>query len=85
VIIPRWIKDVKWQEQTVTINHSKAVKNSPEYDSSPLNDSYEHLLNEYYEKIKLWKFYKKQKYSKKKMSNMSNSDRVTFKRSKTTY
>jgi hypothetical protein len=44
----------KWQEQTVTINHSKeAVKNSPEYDSSqPLNDSYEHLLNEYYEKIK---------------------------------
>jgi hypothetical protein len=22
-ISPRWIKDVKWQEQTVTINHSK--------------------------------------------------------------
>jgi hypothetical protein len=70
IISPRWIKDVKWQEQTVTINHSKeAVKKQSEYDSSqPLNDSYEHLLNEYYEKnkiINVWKFYKKQKYSKK--------------------
>jgi hypothetical protein len=38
IISPRWIKDVKWQEQTV-INHSKE-ENSPEYDSSqPLNDS----------------------------------------------
>jgi hypothetical protein len=34
IISPRWIKDVKWQEQTVTINHSKEAVNSPEYDSS---------------------------------------------------
>jgi hypothetical protein len=29
IISPRWIKDVKWQEQTVTINHSKEAVNSP--------------------------------------------------------
>ncbi len=52
LISPQWIKDVKWHEQEVTINHSKDdVKNSPEYDSSqPINDSYEHSLNDYYGK-----------------------------------
>lgn len=52
IISPRLIKDVKWQEQTVTINHSnEEVENSPEYDTAqPINDSYEHSLNEYYEK-----------------------------------
>ena len=52
LISPHWIKDVKWQEQNVTINHSKEeVKNSPEYDSSqPLNETYEHSLNDYYGK-----------------------------------
>jgi len=52
IISPRWIKDVKWQEQTVTINHSKEeVENSPEYDAAqPINDLYEHSLNDYYEK-----------------------------------
>ncbi|MFT6935462.1 MAG: sporulation protein YlmC with PRC-barrel domain [Maribacter sp.] len=52
LISPEWIKDVKWEEQKVTINHSKdGVKNSPEYDSSqPINDAYEHSLNDYYEK-----------------------------------
>jgi len=52
LISPRWIKNVKWEEQKVTINHSKdEVKNSPEYDSTqPINDSYEHALNDYYEK-----------------------------------
>jgi len=52
LISPQWIKDVKWDEQNVTINHSKEeVKNSPEYDSSqPLNDTYEHSLNDYYGK-----------------------------------
>ena len=52
LISPQWIKDVKWREQNVTINHSKdEVKNSPQYDSSqPINDSYEHSLNDYYGK-----------------------------------
>jgi len=52
LISPKWIKDVKWQEQKVTINHAKdEVKNSPEYDSSQaINDSYEHSLNDYYKK-----------------------------------
>ena len=52
LISPQWIKNVKWEEQKVTINHSKdEVKNSPEYDSTqPINDSYEHALNDYYEK-----------------------------------
>jgi sporulation protein YlmC with PRC-barrel domain len=52
IISPHWIKDVKWEEQKVTINHLKdEVKNSPEYDSSqPINDSYEHALNDYYKK-----------------------------------
>jgi len=52
LISPQWIKDVKWQEQNVTINHSKdEVKNSPEYDSwQAINDSYENSLNDYYEK-----------------------------------
>ena len=53
VISPHWIKEVKWQEQKVTINHSKDnVKNSPAYDSlKEINDSYELLLNNYYEKM----------------------------------
>jgi hypothetical protein len=54
--------------QTVTINHSKAVKKQSEYDSSqPLNDSYEHLLNEYYEKNKIINYgnFTKAEYSKK--------------------
>ncbi len=53
LISPQWIKDVKWQEQKVTINHSKdEVKNSPEYDSSqPVNDTYEHSLHGYYGEI----------------------------------
>jgi uncharacterized protein YrrD len=52
LISPMWIKNVKWQEQEITINHSKdEVKNSPEYDSSqPINDLYEHSLNDYYRK-----------------------------------
>jgi len=50
LISPKWIKNVNWQEQNVTINHSKEeVKNSPEYDSSqPLNDTYEHSLDNHY-------------------------------------
>jgi uncharacterized protein YrrD len=50
IISPHWIKNVKWEEQKVTINHLKEeVKNSPEYNSSkPINDSYEHELNDYY-------------------------------------
>jgi 3-isopropylmalate dehydratase small subunit len=38
----------------VTINHlTDEVKNSPEYDSSqPIDDSYQHTLNDYYKKIK---------------------------------
>jgi uncharacterized protein YrrD len=52
LVSPQWIKDVKWQEQNVTINHSKdEVKNSPEYDSSqPINDTYEYALHDYYGK-----------------------------------
>jgi len=52
VISPHRIKDVKWQQQNVIINHSQdEVKNSPEYDSSqPMNDTYEHSLHDYYEK-----------------------------------
>lgn len=52
LISPNWIKDVKWREQKVTVNHSKdEVKNSPDYDSSqPINDLYEHSLNDYYGK-----------------------------------
>lgn len=52
LISPQWIKNVKWQEQEVTVNHTKdEVKNSPEYDSSqPIDDSYEHCLNDYYGK-----------------------------------
>ena len=51
LISPQWIKNVKWQEEEVTINHSKdEVKSSPEYDSSqPVNETYEHSLNDYYE------------------------------------
>jgi uncharacterized protein YrrD len=54
IISPHWIKDVQWQEQKVTINHLlDEVKNSPEYDSSqPIDDSYQHILNDYYKKIK---------------------------------
>lgn len=49
LISPQWIKNVKWQEQKVTLNHSKdEVKNSPEYDSSqPINDFYEHSFTDY--------------------------------------
>ncbi len=52
LISPQWIKEVKWEEHEVTINHSKdKVKNSPEYDSSqPVNDTYEHSLNDHYGK-----------------------------------
>ncbi len=52
LISPQWIKDVKWQEQKITIKHSKdEVKNSPEYDSlQPIDDSYEDSLNNYYGK-----------------------------------
>jgi len=52
LISPHRIKDVKWQEQNVIINHSQdEVKNSPEYDSSqPMNDTYEHSLHDYYGK-----------------------------------
>jgi len=52
LISPQWIKDVKWQEQEVSINHSKdEVKNSPEYDSSQeINETYEHSINDYYGK-----------------------------------
>jgi len=52
VISPQWIKDVKWQEQKVTINHSMdEVKNSPEYDASqPVYDTNEHSLHDYYVK-----------------------------------
>jgi uncharacterized protein YrrD len=52
LISPKWIIDVKWQEQKVNINHSKdEVKNSPEYDfSQPINDTYEHSLYDYYGK-----------------------------------
>ncbi len=52
LISPQWIKDVKWEENEVTINHSKdEVKNSPEYDSSqPVNDTYEHSLHDHYRK-----------------------------------
>jgi hypothetical protein len=35
-------------------------------------------------KIKLWNFTRSRSIRKNKMSNMSNSDRVSFKRSKTT-
>lgn len=52
LISPHWIKDVKWKEKNVTINHSMdEVKSSPEYDSSqPINDLYEHSLNDHYKK-----------------------------------
>ncbi len=52
LISPQWIKDVKWKEQKVTINHSMdEVKNSPKYDSSqPIYDTYEHSLHDYYRK-----------------------------------
>ncbi len=52
LISPQWIKDVTWEEQKVTIYHTKVeVKNSPEYDSSqPVNDIFEHSMNDYYGK-----------------------------------
>ena len=52
LISPQWIKEVKWQDQNVTINHSKEeLKNSPEYDSSqPINDTYDDALLDYYKK-----------------------------------
>jgi sporulation protein YlmC with PRC-barrel domain len=50
LISPKWIKEVNWEEQEVTINHSMDdVKKSPDYDSSqPLNDTYENSLHQYY-------------------------------------
>ncbi len=52
LISPQWIKEVKWEEQNVTINHSKdKVKNSPKYDpSQPFDDTYEHTVDDYYGK-----------------------------------
>jgi hypothetical protein len=73
-----------YTEQTITINQSKEeVKNSPEYDSSqPINDSYEHSLNDYYEnKIIIMEILQEAEvFEKAKMSNMSNSDRVAASR-----
>ncbi|MFT6369837.1 MAG: hypothetical protein ACJAWH_000918 [Maribacter sp.] len=50
LISPQSIKNVKWEEQKVTVNHSKdKMKNSPEFDvSQPIKDSYERSLNDYY-------------------------------------
>ena len=52
LISPRWIKEVKWEEQNVTINHTKEeVKNSPKYDTSqPFDDAHEGIMNAYYGK-----------------------------------
>jgi hypothetical protein len=80
IISPRWIKNVKWQEQTVTINHSKEAVNSPEYDSSqPLNDSTS-IYSMSITKNKIIKIMEilqeAEVFEKTKMSNMSNSDRL---------
>jgi hypothetical protein len=38
------------QSRQLLLITKEEVKNSPEYDSSqPINDSYEHSLNDYYE------------------------------------
>ncbi len=50
LLSPKWIKEVNWQNSTVTVNASEEqVKNSPEYDATKfITDDYETNLQNYY-------------------------------------
>lgn len=50
LISPTWIKEVKWETSSVTVNLSiERVKNSPEYDpNQPISEGYETNLHNHY-------------------------------------
>lgn len=54
LIAPQWIRDIKWETSSITVDLSKeTIKGSPEYDATkPLEESYETELYVFYGKSK---------------------------------